>query len=245
MRPLLLMLLSALLLVACRPTPSDPIEYLHREDSIIIQMLSVDVEATEVERFYPVPELTIYGDGTLIYQSVNADGTRLLETTLPEDAVQALLEDIVDKGFLDFLYDQPTPLSAISLTTFIYTNTLDRANAVNIRSAADPREDAEKEFRTVQQIIETLRALDPVDLGAPIPTLHVPETYLKFTHPEDCSEGLGELEILAVSENFARRSPTLEELRRVNVDVADCGFQQVSHVPLLPFYENFPEFDLQ
>ena len=44
-RPVLLALLSALLLVACRPTPSDPIQYLHREDSIIIQLLTVDDDA--------------------------------------------------------------------------------------------------------------------------------------------------------------------------------------------------------
>ena len=40
-RPILAVLLSAVLLVACRPTPSDDIAYLHREDSIIIQMLVI------------------------------------------------------------------------------------------------------------------------------------------------------------------------------------------------------------
>ncbi len=247
LRPVLLVLLIALLLVACRPTPSDPIEYLHREDSIIIQMLSVDAESTKFKRLLAVPEFTLYGDGTLIYQSVSADGTRLLETTLPEDAVQELLESIVDEGFLDFLYEQSAPESASSVTTFIYAHTRERANAVSIRGAAGQQEDDEKEYRSIQQIVATLRALDPVALGGSEPTAYVAEHFLLV---EDF-DGSGQLTetVDSVDAGGSIRSllgSTLEDIRGpIRLAQEGSSNHVFGHAPLLPFYENFPEFDLQ
>lgn len=245
-RPLLLILLSALLLVACRPTPSDPIEYLHRDDSIIIQVLAVDADASEIDRALAVPEFTLYGDGTLIYQHETADGTRLLETTLPEDAVQELLEDIVDEGFLDFLYDQPTPASASGITTFVYVHTRQRANAVSIRGAAGPQEDTEKEYRSVQQIIGELRELDPISLGAEVPTLYLADRFQRYLlavngTPEPTARVL-EPELV---EPPRIRGSTLERLLGIRRGGDGITILTVSYAPLLPFYENFPEFNLR
>lgn len=245
-RPVLLVILGALLFVACRPTPDDPIEYLHREDSIIIQMLSVDADASEIDRALAVPEFTLYGDGTLIFQSVSADGTRLLETMMPEDAVQELLEDIVDEGFLDFLYDQPTPVSATGLTTFVYAHTLERANAVSIRGVAGPQDDIEKEYRSVQRIVEDLRELDPISLGAEMPTLYLADRFQRYLlavngTPEPTARIL-DAELI---EPPRTRGSTLEGLLGIRRGGDGITILTVSYVPLLPYYENFPEFDLQ
>ena len=274
-RPVLLVLSIALLLVACRPTPSDPIEYLHREDSIIIQMLTVDADASEIERRLPVPEFTLYGDGTLIYQSVSEDGTRLLETRLPTDAVRELLEGIVDEGFLDFIYEQPAPEGASRVTTFVYAHTRDLANAVSIRGADDPlTQDAGDEFdqyRTVQAFAKTLRSLDPVALGASQPAdflpaslvlqvMHIGEPPRQGAPPlppaadidfaQILPEGFGPVQH-GVDGDLAARLWSQFRFQGDNVGTLIGPLQQgsqtylIAFVPLLPFYENFPEFNLQ
>lgn len=248
--------LSALLLVACRPTPSDPIQYLHREDSIIIQLLTVDGDAPEIERRLAVPEFTLYGNGTLIYQNVNADGTRLLETTLPEDAVQELLEGIVNEGFLNFLYDQPAPEGASRVTTFVYAQTRDLANAVSIRGADDPLPvdagDDFDQYRTVQDFVEALQALDLTALGGSEPTTYVAEQYLMIIRfldgaIEPSERILRGSAAVAVLTDF-RRAPdsTLERLfGPVASNLEHQPGEETYFAPLLPFYENFPEFNLQ
>lgn len=251
MRAVLLVILSALLLVACRPTPSDPVQYLHREDSIIIQVLSIDADSPKLDRALAVPEFTLYGDGTLIYKSVDADGTRLLETKLPEDAVQQLLEDIVDEGFLDFLYDQPAPVSATSLTTFVYVQTRDLANAVSFRSAADPQEDTDKEYRSVLQIVATLRSLDPVALTGGESTAYVAEQYVRVNQPLDESSEPSEqiFDAAEITVIFAPKGVlkvTLEDFAvPIVTNTEGRPPQKIAFAPLLPYYENFPEFDLQ
>lgn len=253
-----ILLLSALFLfggLACRPTPSDPIEYLHREDSIIIQLLTVDADASEIERHLPVPEFTLYGDGTLIYQSVSGDGTRLLETTLPADAVQELLEGIVDEGFLDFIYDQPAPEGASRVTTFVYAHTRDLANAVSIRGADDPLpEDAGDEFdqyRSVMAFVEALRALDLAALGGSEPTTYVAEQYLMVNQTLDENSEPSErivqaTEIVGLLESKGAPKLTLEEFADPILTTPEGRpGQKIAIAPLLPFYQNFPEFDLQ
>ena len=255
MRPLLFVLLSALLLVGCRPTPSDPIQYLHREDSIIIQMLSFDADTSEVERRLSVPEFTLYGDGTLIYQSATADGTRLLQTKLPAGAVQELLENIVDEGFLNFIYEQPAPEGASGPTTFIYAHTRDLANAVSVRSADEPLpEDAGDKFdqyRTVIAVVEALRALDLTALGGTEATAYVAEQYVMVVRTLDGSSDLSErivqaTEIAGVLESKGVPKSTLEEFAGpIATSPEGRPPQEIYYAPLLPFYENFPEFNLQ
>ena len=253
-----ILLLSALLLfggLACRPTPSDPIEYLHRGDSIIIQLLTVDDDAPEIERRLAVPEFTLYGNGTLIYQSVSPDGTRLLETTLPADVVQQLLENIVDEGFLNFIYEQPAPAGASGPTTFIYAQTRERANAVSIRGANDPLpEDAGDDFdqyRTVQAFVKRLRSLDLLKLGGTDSVAYVPEDYVMVSQTLDESSEPSE-RIVHASEIAGFLEPkgvsklTLEEFADPKLTRPEGRpGQRIALAPLLPYYQNFPEFELQ
>ena len=248
----LVLAVAMLMLLACRPTPSNSIEYLHREDTIIIQMLSLDDGLLEIDRALAVPEFTLYGDGTLIYQSHMADGTRLLQTSLPEDAVLDLLESIVDEGFLEFTYAQPTPNTASDETTFIYAHTRDLANAVSVQGLSAPlAEDAGGEFdqyRKVQMLIKMLRALDPVAIGGFDPTTYVAEAYLVASLTVDgvpTQEEMTSAEVVELLAGFGRTSGSALEDLAIPMRI-DPGFgPAVRLAPLLPFHENFPEFDLQ
>ena len=255
MARLTLFLLAVLLTtIACRPTPSDSVEYLHREDAIIIQMLAVGEEASEIDRALAVPEFTLYGDGTLIYQKETADGTRLLQTLLPGNAVQALLEAIVDVGFLDFTYDQPAPEGASSETTFFYDHTLDRANAVRLRgvSSALP-EDAGDEFDQygkAQTFVEMLRAFDPISVGGEVPTIYLADLFKRYTlavnrTPEPAAR-VPKAEVVELPRVLGR-GRTLEKLLGIRMGGPGDGLtsRTFSYAPLLPFHENFPEFELQ
>lgn len=258
--PIVLLSLAFMLFgtAACRPSPSDPVEYLHREDAIIIQMLSLGEGTSEIDRTLAVPEFTLYGDGTLIYKHETADGTRLLQTLLPEDAVLDLLENIVDEGFLDFNYDQPSPEGASGETTFLYAHTLDRANAVRVRGVnASLPEDAVDEFDQygkIQTFVEMLRALDPVAIGAEEPVAYVPDEYQKVVRLLDET---GQTTTTAVSRGSAaegelaerlRRdpNPTLERLYGPSANNLEHQTDYETYfAPLLPYHENFPEFELQ
>ena len=253
MARLTLFLLAVLLTtIACRPTPSDSVEYLHREDAIIIQMLAVGEEASEIDRALAVPEFTLYGDGTLIYQKETADGTRLLQTLLPGNAVQTLLEAIVDVGFLDFTYDQPAPEGASSETTFFYAHTLDRANAVRLRgvSSALP-EDADDEFDQygkVQTFVEILRELDPAARGGTEPTAYIAADYVVTSLTVDgvsTQQEMTRAEVIELIAGLGRTSGSALEDLALPIQI-DPGFgPAIRLAPLLPYYENFPEFDLQ
>ncbi|MCH7697863.1 MAG: hypothetical protein IH865_02840 [Chloroflexi bacterium] len=245
---------AMLMLVACRPSPSDPVEYLHREDAIIIQMLSLDGGSSKIDRALAVPEFTLYGDGTLIYQHETTDGTRLLQTLLSEDAVQELLEAIVDEGFLNFTYDQPAPEGASRETTFLYAHTLDRANAVSIRGVTSTLPegalDEFDQYRKIQTFVEMLRALDPITVGGEVPSVYLADLFKRYTlavnrTPEPVAR-VPEAEVVELPRVLGR-GRTLEKLLGIRMGGPGDGLtsRTFSYAPLLPYHENFPEFDLQ
>ena len=253
-KPTLLLLAVLLTPIACRPTPSESVEYLHREDTILIQMLSLGAGTSEIDRALTVPELTLYGDGTLIYQHETADGTRLLQTLLPENAVQELLEAIVDEGFLDFTYDQPALQGASGDTTFLYAHTLDRANAVRVRvvSSALPVDAGDEfdQYRKIQTFVEMLRAFDPITVGGEVPSVYLADLFKRYTlavnrTPEPVA-GVPEAEVVELPRVLGR-GRTLEKLLAIRMGGPGDGLTSstFSYAPLLPYHENFPEFDLQ
>ena len=239
--------LAALLgvLAACLPQPDEPVEYLQQPDSITIQIRVVDLSASDLEQRLAVPEFTLYGDGTLIYTTERAP-SRLLQTKLPDDAVRELLEFIVDAGFLNFSYRQPEPdWRDRQPTTFIYAHTLALANAVsayavdtNLPANAGDEWD---QFRALREIAERLRAINPVALGGTEPELFVPDAVIRFQRlgfEGEFSETLieGE-EAMALANQL-----TLGGLV-VYQNSMESG--EIGHLPILPFEENFPEFDIQ
>jgi len=62
-------------LAGCLPKPEEPIEWLEREDAVIVQMKTVESAESELAQRLAVPDFTLYGDGTLIYSTDGAGQT--------------------------------------------------------------------------------------------------------------------------------------------------------------------------
>ena len=238
--------LAALLAFAsCLPKPDEPVEYLQQPDSITIQVRVVDLAASDLEQRLTVPEFTLYGDGTLIYRSESKPSS-LLQTNLPDHAVRDLLKSIVDADFLNFSYRQPEPdWRERRPTTYIYAHTLALANAVsayavdtNLPANAGDEWD---QFRALREIAERLRAIDPVALGGTEPQLFVPEAVILFERigfEGEFTETLIEGERAT---ELAGLAPVGEVVAFQNaLEAGERGY-----LPILPYQENFPEFDIQ
>lgn len=238
--------LAALLAFAsCLPKPDEPVEYLQQPDSITIQVRVVDLAASDLEQRLTVPEFTLYGDGTLIYRSESKPSS-LLQTKLPDDAVRDLLKSIVDADFLNFSYRQPEPdWRERRPTTYIYAHTLALANAVsayavdtNLPANAGDEWD---QFRALREIVERLRAVDPVALGGSEPELFVPDAVIRFQRLR--FEGEFTETLIEGEEAMALANQLTLGGLVVYQNPLESG--ERGYLPILPYEENFPEFDIQ
>ncbi len=262
---------------ACLPQPDEPVEYLQQPDSITIQMRQADPAASALEQRLSVPTFTLYGDGTLIYAPAS-EPTRLLESELSDDAVRELLDSIVDAGFLNFFYQQPEPDGREGQpTTFVYAHTLSLANAVSAYAldsvVAEDAGDEWDQFRALAEIVERLRAIDPVALGGSEPVDFEPEAVVlhiqrmgeppyEFTPNFLPASDIDLAEIVpagsAPVEYRVTGALAAEIVRWLYIEAVrpepnpwsvflqqGDGTYIVTFAPLLPFEENFPEFDIQ
>ena len=235
----------ALAFAACLPKPDEPVEYLQQPDSIIIQMRVVDLAASDLEQRFSLPTFTLYGDGTLIYAPAS-EPSRLLVSELPGDAVRELLDSIVDAGFLDFSYQQPEPDGRDRQpTTFVYAHTLDLANAVSAyaldTSLPPDAGDEWDQFRALGEIAERLRAVDPAALGGSEPERFVPDAVIRFQRSG--SEGEYSETLIEGAEAVALANQLMSEGIVVYQNPTEAG--GTGYLPILPYEENFPEFDIQ
>lgn len=259
----LLLLLAAISLAACLPSPDDPIEFLAEPDSIVIQMRDVSAEQLAGAEQIPLFDFTLYGDGTLIYLAKAGD-QRYSTAHLPDDAIRDLLKSAVDEGFLEFAYEQPRSDLFGAFTTFLYVHTKEAANAIS-GYALDSvlPEDAGSEweqFRRLREIVERLEEIDPVALGGSEPVEYVPESVLLTVEPTDAPNVAGSplawpFSAINLGE-IARPGSGPIERRLEGADAALISgwlpatrFQHgerwfnVRYRPLLPFEEHFPEFE--
>lgn len=188
------------LLSACLPRPDEPVDWVRREDAVLVQMVDVGgLPQPEVADLLTVPVFTLYGDGTLIYippderAQFPATYQTLLRAEIPEEAVQDLLEFIADKDFLDFNYEQPRFGSVYDApTTYLYINSKQAANAVSAYALGfSLPEDAGNEweqFRRLQEIKERLDAVDPDAAGGRVLGPYEPEEILLMVEPLDSRE---------------------------------------------------------
>ena len=253
---------------ACLPQPDEPVEYLRRPEAIIIQVLKVaGSPQSELQDRLVVPDFTLYGDGTLIFSDAES---RLIQAQLPEEAIRDLLELIVGEGFLDFFYDQPSPASGADLSaTFIYVNTIGGANSVRtVGLGALPLEESGSEFddlRRLEEIVRRLNNLDPEAVGGEIEGEFSPETLLLLVQPTEALNVVGSPAIWPFSTIDLGEIASPESAggeRVIEGEAVDdllnllvlqppfaLTFQQdgrafeVGYRVLLPFEENFPEFD--
>ena len=269
-----LLAIALVVFAACLPQPDEPVDYLRRPEAIIIQVLNVDGSPqSELQNRLVVPDFTLYGDGTLIFSDAES---RLIQAQLPEEAIRDLLEFIVDDGFLDFFYDQPSPASGADLpATFIYVNTIGGANSVRtVGLGAVPLEESGEEFddlRRIEEIVRRLNNLDPEAAGGELEGEFSPEAVLlhltrmgeppyeftpTFLPPSEIDLAKIVPAGSAPVEHRVEGALAGEILRWLNrltdrpepnpwsvfLEQGD-GTYIVTFAPVLPFEENFPEFD--
>ena len=245
----------ALFALACFPGPDEPVEYLEREDTVVVQVRTVPpgVDARDVP-----PEFTLYGDGTLIYRGLDPEGEpALLRTELPPDAVRDLLEFAVDRGFLDLYYDQAGD-GGDQAVTFLYVNTRGGTNSVR---AVELDPESEGPGATVGAIVEHLRDFDPAAAGAGAPEPFAAERVVISAEAVEAFEGAGSPIVWPFGEidlgTVAAGGDLVAEGDEVALELAgvlapppfattvqqDGRLYAVSFRPLLPVEERFPEFD--
>jgi len=254
----------------CLPRPGDDVEWVRREDAIIVQMKT----ASGADVSNVVPDFTLYGDGTLLFARPDEAGhLRLQRANLAEPAVRDLLEFIAGTGFMDFSYEQPRPERATSRpTTFIYAQTMLAANAVSayaLDSALAEGEGQEwRQFRRLQEISRRLESLDPLTLDAKADGEFVPEALLLVVEETGAPDTAGSpidwplpaIDLNAIAPPGAGRVQLLMDgpaaaallagFTSSGLSVPLIGpyrerdrFFFVGYRPVLPYEDNFPEFE--
>lgn len=153
----------------CLPKPGEDVEWLQREDVIVVQMkVSGGLPEPEIIARLTPPSFTLYGDGTLLLaKSGYSNGNLLLvkpdygdgfiQATLSLEQVRGLIQFIKGEGFLDFSYEQPTPGCCYDFpTTFFYLNTIGAANSVSAYALGMGPSDGGNEWTQVHHL-ETIR----------------------------------------------------------------------------------------
>ncbi|MEX1255311.1 MAG: hypothetical protein WEE64_13315 [Dehalococcoidia bacterium] len=264
--PLLIVAIVVAALAGCLPQPDDPIEYLAREDAVLVQMRT----GGGWSRFdLTVPEFTLYGDGTVLYVRQDEDGAaQVLRGQMPGQAVQDVLEFMEDEDFFQFQYEQPViDFVNDAETTYLYAQTKTSANAVSAYALgfADKGEassDEFSEFRRIAGIRERLRKLDPEEVGGEALGPYEAEQVLVDAFEQPASEVTGDVPAWPVeSIDLAEIAGAEQQTRVVRGQAADeilqlappeslVGFYRqrnriygVGYRPILPFEEHFPEFD--
>jgi hypothetical protein len=262
--------LAVAFLTFWRPEPGDPVEYLAREDAVLVQMITVGglAGSTFADRL-TLPDFTLYGDGTVIYQGPPGSG-ELVEAEIPGQAVQDLLEYFEGKAFFDFQYEQPVDDNiADAGTTYIYAQTKEAANAASayaLGTTTLPDESESDEFRRLGEIKERLEAFDPEAVGGRVVGPYNAEAVLLVVEPADPPQTVGrptqwpvpevDLASMAPPESGAVERVLEGEPARAITETfvsppsglpitffQNGRFFRVAWRPVLPFEEHFPEFD--
>jgi hypothetical protein len=247
----------------CLPQPEDEIEWLHREDAVIVQMRVSEGSSIGMDARPELPDLTLYGDGTLILSVESPSETTLVVAALSAGKMEDLLGSIEEEGFFDFTYSQPTRAVSDADTTYLYVNTKFAANAVSAYAlgADAPESDEWRQFRKLARIRERIDRLAEEALGGVTEALHPdggelvivplygnPADYAPWPFPQIDVSGLA-----GTPEGGLRRlSPgELEVLRLADAASTTCWCGVVYngrpfsayYRPLLPYEEHFPEFE--
>lgn len=242
--------------LACLPQPSDPIEYLQLDESVIVQTVTTlpsDVDE-RVAKECRVPEFTLYGDGTLLFQERDGGSTaELREATLDEEEIIDLLKSIDGEEFFVFPYNLEGG-GAPSSTTFLYVHTKQAANAVSVSGLEREHDDESDEVRAMRNIAqrlgETVSGVEesrPFEAASALLTVRPVETEV-----DDAPEWEGPVELSSLTDGGLSRIEVRGQagqqlLQEAAGDVRlvqeDGGVYAVCARPVLPYEENFPEFD--
>ena len=250
------------------PDPDEQMEWVRREDAVIVQMKNVGgLPQPEALDRATVPGFTLYGDGTLFFTQPSERGqfssTPLRKATLTTDYMDRLLKFIEDQGFLNFSYEQPKLGAYYDFpTTYLYVSTKEAANAVSAY-ALDSAAPADKEwdqFRKLQEIKSRLDNIASAATDGAAPA-YTPEAIVLFAERAAAASGTVAVEWPFADIDLARIAPesgvgerriegdqaraVLSSATPINGGFFTQGAQRflVAYRPVLPYEENFPEFE--
>lgn len=253
-RLLLLVIFATLVAVACIPRPEKQIDYLELPEAIVVQAKTDPGPNLNLplEKACLVPDFTLYGDGTALFVR---DGT-VRQARLSEEDVRSLIEPLVDHGYMDYNYDQPRRnIETLSGITFLYVHTQDAANAVALIEVyqGTPDGDEGKQFRYILEFLDALDSLaarEPSTNFTPERQLlaaaawegEVPNNLLPPVLPWDGAVDLGSLV-----------PPGSDDVKTIEIEPGSPEPERfvsqggrtflICARPVLPYEENFPEFD--
>jgi hypothetical protein len=243
----------------CLPDPNDKgIEWLHREDVIVVQMKQSGGFTTVRLDLEQTPELTLYGDGTVIVLDYAAN--KLLESHVSDGAIRSLLNYADEKGFFELDYEQPRPPRVDASTTYLYMNTKLVANAVSAYALGDNELEG-KEWSQFRQLTKVRSRL--VDLSNEVlrgggteykasGIVLVAKPYELVGGPVPPTWPLSDIDLAAIASPSTAPTNQFSGEREAEIEaVVTLGavFSQngasynVGYRPLLPYEENFPEFE--
>jgi hypothetical protein len=248
------------------PRPAKKIEWVRREDSIIVQMKTIDYPGGEVQQRLAWPEFTLYGDGTLIAKEMTGNNTWVLrKATLSTQEVRDLLELFRQTGFFDFRYFEPPGDSVSTVppaTTYFYAAVKNTQNIAGSEfGAALQLGDQPAHYRKLQEIKARLDTITNEALAGSATTAYAPEAIiLTVERSPEISDGappawpFAEIDLagIAPESGFGERrieadqaQAVLNSATPINGSIFTQGTQRFSvfYRPVLPYEENFPEFE--
>ncbi len=220
-----------------------------------------------------VPDFTLYGDGTVIFTQPSKRGQfappLLLQAQLPADSMRDLLTFIDATGFFSFTYDQPRLGFYDFATTYLYASTKGQANAVSAYAldSARPARPEWDQFRKLREIKSRLDATanNTVAAGAAI-TYTTDAIVLSVQYDGPASPIVSaaarrplewpfadiDLASIAAATGFGERHIKGDQAQAIlnSATPINGGFFiqagrdfWVFYRPVLPYEENFPEFE--
>lgn len=216
------------------------------------------------------PQFTLYGDGTLIFKERGELGfdPQPMRTKVPDDTIRDLLQFMVDEGFMSFAGEQPRPEGQLRPTTYLYAQTSEAANTVSayaLDSELPPDAGEEwAQFWRLQLIVERLHeTAETAALDDDLAGEYVADAVLLIVEPRDTPVkgsstnvwGPSGIDLAQIAPPGSGRVEQRIEsdlgwagwrfrgtMSQMSIEQGDRYFDLYAR-PLLPFEENFPDFD--
>jgi hypothetical protein len=243
----------------CLPEPGGSgVEWLHREDVIVVQM-----NESMGSFLFDNPDITLYGDGALLVKD-EEEPTRFIQTMVSSGTMRNLLAFIEDQGFFNFDYEQPTAPVTDSPTTYIYVSTKLATNAASAYALGWEGSDRGNEWDQFRRLTKIATKIENVagaarrspaarDYSYDAIVLSVQKisrnTSLPDLSPKEWPFPDIDLTAMVGDGIFGERQFGGEQAHQI-VDTLDKDslFLQrdrfaVYYRPVLPYEENFPEFE--
>jgi len=224
----------------CLPDPNDKgIEWLRREDVIVVQMKTVEPASDSLRQRLAVPEFTLYGAGTLLFTDPGRPDSKLVfQAAVSDSTTRSILKELEDIGFSDLGYAESSAGTVDGAATYIYAKTLLGANAIVLRDS-DANSGDEEKLTSIRSHLLSIaedhlqRAQDyNIESILQVSRKEGAEGLEEQVHTGDDAERLSEIFTIGKGTGYV----TIPE-------GGDGKLVEGGYRPILPYEENFPEFD--